>query len=238
MIVTIPTALVYNAPAFMFLRFLQGFFGSPILATGGASIADVYDAAYTPIALSVWGAACFVAPVAGTIVAGAAITHLGWRFSIWEILIASAPVLAMMMFLPETNSDTILYYRAKRLRSVTGNECIRAQSEISQHGLDARTIVVDSLLVPFQITLLDPAVLFINIYLCLIYGIYYSFFEAFPMVYQEIYGFSLLQLGLAFLPLAIGSFVSVSGYLGFLCLYRVSSQRFSIYRDGSRMRIR
>jgi len=29
--------------ALMVLRFLQGFFGSPILASGGASLEDIYD---------------------------------------------------------------------------------------------------------------------------------------------------------------------------------------------------
>ncbi|USW48512.1 Putative major facilitator superfamily, MFS transporter superfamily [Septoria linicola] len=221
-LITVPTALVRNAPAFMFLRFLQGFFGSPILATGGASIGDIYNAAWTPIVLSTWGAACFVAPVVGTIISAAAVTHLGWRFSIWETLIASVPVLVMMLFLPETSSDTILYYRAQRLRKATGSENIRSQSELNQHGMDVKTIVVDSLLVPSKITILDPAVLFINIYLCLIYGIYYSFFESFPIVYQGMYNFTLLGQGLAFLPLAVGTLFSVAGYLLFLCIYRVS----------------
>jgi MFS transporter, DHA1 family, multidrug resistance protein len=62
MAITVPTALVNNAPAFMFLRFLQGFFGSPVLATGGASIADLYDNAHTPIGLTLWSLACFVVP--------------------------------------------------------------------------------------------------------------------------------------------------------------------------------
>lgn len=88
--------------------------------------------------------------------------------------------------------------------------------------MTVRTIVVDSLLVPSRITLMDPAVLFINIYLCLIYGVYYSFFESFPIVYQDMYNFPLLGLGLAFLPLAAGTVFSVSGYLAFLLLDRVS----------------
>ncbi|PPJ55055.1 hypothetical protein CBER1_01528 [Cercospora berteroae] len=229
MLVTIPTALVRNAPAFMFFRFWQGFFGSPILATGGASIVDIFDEIHAPIVLSTWGAACFVAPPVGTIISAAAVTHLGWRFSIWETLIASGPVLAMMLLLPETSPDTILYYRAERLRRATGNDNMRSRSETAQRGMTVRTIVVDSLLVPSRITLMDPAVLFINIYLCLIYGVYYSFFESFPIVYQGMYNFPLLGLGLAFLPLAAGTVFSVSGYLAFLILDR--KPRFEAGQD-------
>jgi MFS transporter, DHA1 family, multidrug resistance protein len=42
-ILCIPTALVDNIPGLLVLRFLQGFFGSPCLATGGASLQDIYS---------------------------------------------------------------------------------------------------------------------------------------------------------------------------------------------------
>jgi DHA1 family multidrug resistance protein-like MFS transporter len=64
-LVSIPLALVRNAPAFMFLRFLQGFLGSPILATGGASLSDIYSDEYLPFGISAWATACFVAPAFG-----------------------------------------------------------------------------------------------------------------------------------------------------------------------------
>jgi DHA1 family multidrug resistance protein-like MFS transporter len=40
-ILGIPTALVNNLGGFLVLRFLQGFFGSPCLANGGASLQDI-----------------------------------------------------------------------------------------------------------------------------------------------------------------------------------------------------
>lgn len=40
-IISIPTALVDNYPGLMVIRFLQGFFGSPCLASGGASVGDM-----------------------------------------------------------------------------------------------------------------------------------------------------------------------------------------------------
>ena len=221
-LVTIITALVRNAPAFMFFRFLQGFFGSPILATGGASLADVYDSTYLPCAMTGWAFACFVAPVIGQIIAGAATPHLGWRFTIWEILITSAPVLVMFLFLPETSPATILHHRAHRLRKALGSDNIRSDSEMEQHGLSIRTVVIDSLVKPMEITLLDPAVLFANVYMSLIYSIYYSFFEAYPLVFPSSYGFNLLQEGLAFLPIAIGTILSFLLYNSYLVFYRVS----------------
>ena len=46
-ILSIPTALVDNYAGLLVLRFLTGFFGSPCLANGGASIADLVGRMYT-----------------------------------------------------------------------------------------------------------------------------------------------------------------------------------------------
>ena len=40
-ILCVPTALVNNIGGLLFLRFLQGFFGSPCLANGGATMQDM-----------------------------------------------------------------------------------------------------------------------------------------------------------------------------------------------------
>lgn len=159
-----------------------------------------------------------------SIVASAAIPYLGWRFSIWEILIASGPVMIMLLFLPETSSPTILYYRASRLREAAQNSRIRSLSEITQAHLSFNLIIVESLLIPMKITMLDPAILFTNIYIMLIYGIFYSFFEAFPLVYGDIYKFNLLQNGLAFIPIAVGTTVATITYVSYIYFIRVSLQ--------------
>lgn len=56
-ILSIPTALVNNFPGLIVLRFLQGFFGSPCLAAGGASMSDMYSMINLPFAMIAWVAA-------------------------------------------------------------------------------------------------------------------------------------------------------------------------------------
>lgn len=58
-IISIPTALVGNFPGLMVLRFLQGFFGSPCLASGGASIGDMYSLMSLPYAMMAWVASAY-----------------------------------------------------------------------------------------------------------------------------------------------------------------------------------
>ncbi|KXT15643.1 hypothetical protein AC579_5840 [Pseudocercospora musae] len=72
-----------------------------------------------------------------------------------------------------------------------------------------------------NITNLDPTILSVNEYLCLIYGIYYSSFEVFPLVYGDIYHFNLIQSGLAVLTLAVGTLISFICYTGLLIVYPI-----------------
>jgi DHA1 family multidrug resistance protein-like MFS transporter len=71
----------------------------------------------------------------------------------------SAPICLMMLIsLPETSSSNILLRRARRLRKVTGNGNLFAQSEIDQVGMNAGDIAYEALIKPWQINALDPAV--------------------------------------------------------------------------------
>lgn len=49
-----------------------------------------------------------------------------------------------------------------------------SQSEIDQKNLRTHDILIDALIKPLEITLKDPAVLFVQVYTAIIYGIYYS----------------------------------------------------------------
>jgi DHA1 family multidrug resistance protein-like MFS transporter len=219
-ILSIPTAVVDNFGGLLALRFLQGFFGSPCLATGGASIGDVYSLLKLPYGLTAWAAFATLGPALGPVISGFSVPAKGWRWSLWEIVWMSAPIFILMFFfLPETFPDTILLTRARRLRRLTGNERLMSQSEIDQKKLTFTGMAAEALYRPFLIVILDPAVLFVNVYTSLIYGIYYSFFEVFPIVYIGIYGFNLGQMGLVFLSIIVALFITVPLY--FLYLYTV-----------------
>lgn len=139
----------------------------------------------------------------------------------WEVLIGSGPVMILLLFWPETSSSTILYRRAACLRKVTGDERIRSAAEIAHAGLHLSDVVRESLLVPARLTVQDPAILFANVYMMLVYGIFYSFFESFPLIYEPMYAFNYLQKSLAFLPLAVGTIAAACCNAAFLYFYRV-----------------
>ena len=72
---------------------------------------------------------------------------------------------------------TILYYRAKRLRELTGDSSFKSQEEIKQADLTATQRLWDSIIKPWEVNIKDPALLFMTLYMGLIYAIVYSFFE-------------------------------------------------------------
>ncbi|OGE56025.1 hypothetical protein PENARI_c003G00271 [Penicillium arizonense] len=216
-IISIPTAFVGNFPGLMVLRFLQGFFGSPCLASGGASIGDLYSLMSLPYAMMAWVSAAYCGPALGPLLSGFAVPVKGWRWSLFESIWASAPVLILMfVFLPETSSATILLRRAERLRKIHNNKRFMSQSEIDQRNMRVSDVAIDALIKPLEITIKDPAVLFVQIYTAIIYGIYYSFFEVFPLVYPVDYGMNLGQIGLVFLCIMVSCIIGIALYVAYI----------------------
>jgi MFS transporter, DHA1 family, multidrug resistance protein len=238
-ILAVPTALADSWGALVALRFITGFMSSPALATGGASMGDLYSILKLPYALTAWTAAAFCAPALGPVLSGFAVMNENWRWSLWEILWMAGPMfIVMFLFMPETSAGYILLYRARRLRKLTGNPNLKSQSEITQAGMSFNAILWDQLVKPIEICLKDPAVLFVslpfllifletcadpdpqtNIYTSAIYSIYYSFFEVFPLVYVGIYGFNLGELGLPFLTITVGCAIGLAIYVAYNYYY-------------------
>ncbi|KAH7020579.1 major facilitator superfamily domain-containing protein [Ilyonectria destructans] len=212
-VLSIPTALVDNFPGLVVLRFLQGFFGSPCLASGGASMSDMYSMVHLPFAMIAWVAAMSCGPSLGPLLSGFAVPAKNWRWSLYESIWASAPVLiALFIFMPETSGPNILLRRAQRLRKLTGSQKLMSQSEIDQSHMTVSGITIDALIKPLEITLKDPAVMFVQVYSAIVYGIYYSYFEVFPLVYPVFYDMNLGQVGLVFLCIVIGCIVAILAY--------------------------
>lgn len=159
----------------------------------------------------------FAAPALGPMLSGFAVVAENWRWSLWEILWLAGPVFLLWFFcLPETSASNILLRRSMRLRKLSQNPNISSQSQIDRRGLTASAIIFDALIKPFEIMFKDPAVLFTNVYTALIYGIYYSFFEVFPLVYGPLYGFNIGETGVVFTCIVVGCILAMGIYFYYL----------------------
>ncbi|KAH2307785.1 hypothetical protein LV164_004343 [Aspergillus fumigatus] len=67
---------------------------------------------------------------------------------------------------------------------------------------------------PFAIVVQEPILLFTSLYLALVYDVLYLFFQAYPIVFQGLYGMSVSAGALAFISMIIGSIVT---FFIFMC---------------------
>jgi len=221
----IPTALASSFGMLLAFRFITGFVGSPSLATGGASAADIYSPKKRVYGMTIWSAFAACAPATGPIVGNFAVHVKGWRWTMWELFwLASFTCVFLFFFFPETSSSNILYRRAKRLRHATGDQRLKSESEIEAESMTGRDIALDILVRPFTLNFQEPIVLILNLYTALIYATFYLWFESFPIVFLGVYRWEPQLLGLAFIGILCGVFVVLPPYIYYI--YRVEEKMF------------
>lgn len=227
-IVQVPTIFARSLGALLPLRFIAGFIGSPPLATGGASLADIWEPDVRAIAIGVWGLAAVCGPVLGPLLGGFVTQANGWTWNIWVLMWLSGGALVfLIIFLPETSSQAILHRRAVRLRRLTGNPDLKSRGEIESAHMTAGQVAQMTLVRPIVLGFTESIVLAWNVYIALVYGILYIFIESFYVVFVEKHGFNLGENGLAFMGLFVGAVVA---YLAFVP-YALSWLRVR-FRDG------
>lgn len=207
-VLQVPTALATNFGMLLAFRFITGFVGSPSLATGGATIGDMYTPSKRTYGMAVWGIGAVCGPTMGPLVGGFAAESKGWTWTIWELMWLSGFTLVLLFFLlPETSSANILYRRTMRLRKLTGNDKLICEPQLVGEQMTGKEIVMMVLVRPFTLSFTEPMVFLLNLYIALIYGLLYIWFESFPIVFSGIYGFSLGLEGTAFLGIFVGVFI-------------------------------
>ena len=96
-------------------RFFAGFFGSPALAVGLGTQADLFPPQLIALTTSFTLMAPFLGPCLGPVVGGFAAQYKGWRWTQWCILFVSLAVLLTSIPTQETYKKAILKKRAKKL---------------------------------------------------------------------------------------------------------------------------
>lgn len=103
-----------------------------------------------------------------------------WRWSIYVLLMLSAPTLILLVTLPETYAPVILHKKAKRIRKakILGYEDVKAPIETGDRSLIG--IYKVALTRPW-IILFDPISLLCAIYMSVVYLLLYMLFA----IYRE-----------------------------------------------------
>ncbi|KAJ6125718.1 hypothetical protein N7523_003338 [Penicillium sp. IBT 18751x] len=199
-----------NIETLIILRFLAGCFGSSPFGNAGGTIADMFPASQRGIAVSLFAAAPFLGPTIGPIIGGFLATGAGWRW-VEGFLAAFSGVLwlCVIFLLPETYAPVLLRRRAAKLSELTG-KVYRSKLDIERGPVPMSRTLKTALSRPWILLFREPIVLLFSIYMSIIYGTLYMLFAAYPIVFQEVRGWSEGVGGLAFLGILVGMVLAVA----------------------------
>lgn len=114
--------------------------------------------------------------------------------------------------LPSRDVRPVLFaQRAQTLRKSTGNEHIFARKDLEKKGFKQMATV--TLTRPLRMLCFEPIVSATCAYMSFIYGIFYMYFEAYPIVFQQIYKMSPGIAGLMFLPIFAGAVLATTIFI-------------------------
>ncbi|KAJ7777149.1 major facilitator superfamily domain-containing protein [Mycena metata] len=216
-VLQIPIITAKNMNTVLALRFLTGLLGSPALATGGASMGDVFPVSAHPYAIGVWALGAVAGPITGPVIGGFAAQAESWRWPILELLwIGGFTLMFLLLLLPESYGPTILLRRARRLRKLTGNPELKTATERAGKARTVNGQIYDALVQPLILSI-EPVVLFCNVYIGFVYAMFYLWFEAFPLVFNDIYHFNEGLEGLPFLGFLVSGTITYALY----CWYQM-----------------
>ncbi|KAJ5816146.1 Major facilitator superfamily domain general substrate transporter [Penicillium robsamsonii] len=198
-----------NMETLIILRFLAGSFGSSPFGNGGGTIADMFPASQRGIAISLFAAAPFLGPTLGPVIGGFLAAAGGWRW-VEGLLAAFSGLLwlCIIFLLPETYAPVLLRRRAERMSVLTG-KVYRSQFDIDRGPAPMGKTLKTALSRPWILLFCEPIVLLFSIYMAIIYGTLYMLFAAYPIVFQEVRGWSEGVGGLAFLGILVGMMMAV-----------------------------
>lgn len=189
-----------NIASLCICRFFAGVFGSPGTTIGSATLSDMWLPHERAVPMAVYITTPFLAPSLGPLIGGFATEAYGWRWTEWIILFFVVVGLTPCLAMTETYKKVILRRRAKA-RGVPTHEPERTVWQATKFFLGS------TLTRPLHMAMVEPVVGLFTAYIGINFSLQYSFFAAFPWVFQTKYGFGLGSIGLTFLGLGVGSLV-------------------------------
>lgn len=190
MIFIMASGLAPNIGAQLAFRFLAGVFGCPPLTCAGGTIADLWNSLEKTLTFPLYAITSFGGPILGPVIASyMGQGTLSWRWTNWIILIMSGLVMALiLLFQPETYGPLLLKWKAAHLRRETGDK--RYRSEMDMEKVTLFTRITTACTRQFTLTIHEPIILLVSLYMTIIYIVLFTFFDGYPYIFEREYGIS------------------------------------------------
>lgn len=193
-------------------RFIAGFFGSAPLTCGGISIGDLWSPTERRYTFPVFANAAIMGPVIGPVFGGyiGANTRHSWRWTERADLCAASIVLVLILLTQrETFVPVLLRWKAKQLRSITGDGRFLTEASLTPPSFWTR--LKRMVCRPFQVTATEPILILLTLWLTLVWVIMFTFLSGYKYIFGRkghIYETSEAITGLCFAGVAAGLLLS------------------------------
>ncbi|TVY91282.1 putative transporter [Lachnellula willkommii] len=200
----IAVASAKDLQTILLCRFWGGMFGAAPLAIVAAVFSDMFDNKTRGLAITVFSMTVFTGPLLAPFIGGFIVeSYLGWRWTEWlTAIMGFAAFFLNLFFLEETYPPVILITKAAEIRRRTRNWGIHAKQE--EIEIDFRELIIKNFTRPLRLLATEPIVLLLSLYMAFIYGLLYLFLTAYPIVFQQIHGFSGGIGGLPYFGMIVG----------------------------------
>lgn len=209
---TIASAVAKDIQTLIICRFFAGMSGAGQLTVVPGVLADIFDNTYRGVAISLYALTVFGGPFSAPFTGGFIVSSsLSWRWTLYvPAFLGFANGGISLFFLRETYAPCLLVGKAAVIRRQTNNWAVHAQQDRVE--MDARKLLEKYFTRPLRMLITEPIILLLSLYMSFIYGLVYCLLEAYPYVFEEIYGMAPGVSGLPFIGLIIGQVLA----LGFI----------------------
>ncbi|BGP12403.1 hypothetical protein JCM10213_001992 [Rhodosporidiobolus nylandii] len=208
----IPTAYGQNIQTVIISRFIAGIAASTGSTLAAGSIADLFLTHERGLPMSFFTVAAFGGTGLGPAVSG--YVELagenggwgGWRWIQWlQMIFAGVLAVLVIFFTSETRGSVILSRRARKLRKQTGDQRYQCRSDAERASL--MVLFKVSMTRPLYLLGTEAIVFSFSLWVGFAWGCLYLLVEAIPLIFGNVYGFNIGEVGLTFYSVVIASFI-------------------------------
>ncbi|KAI5808544.1 major facilitator superfamily domain-containing protein [Peziza echinospora] len=223
------TALCQDFAGLMLGRFFLGVGTSTFSTMVGGVISDIYHAEDRSFPMSLFTTTAIGGTGIGPVISAFINRDLGWRWIHWFQLILNLLVLLLLsLAMKETRGNVLMTRKAYMLNEwldqregnfqdvdmKTPQKKVRWKVRADESKESLATLMKMSLTRPFHLLFTEPVVFWFSMWTAFAWGVLYLFLESIPIMFEAIYHFDKVQIGMIFLSLVVGCLLAnISNYL-------------------------